>query len=378
VFTAMILALAFVAVTYAIYPLALLLRARLLPRPVRKTGFERWPSVTCVLAAHDEGDRLVEKVRALLQSPYPGRLDVVVADDGSLDGAPGRAQALDPARVCVAANPEHSGKPAALVRAVSAATSDVLVLCDVRQRFDGDAVRALVAPLADPAVGVVTGQLRLDSARGPGAYWRYETAIRRAEGLTGSVMGATGAIYAIRRELFPLDMPPDTLLDDVYVPMTVVRRGLRVAYAEEAVAWDRELPVASEFVRKTRTLAGNFQLLALQPWLAVPLRNPVFWRFFWHKVARLLCPLALLVAFAASFAASGVLASAAFAAQLYVYALAGLVHLRAGHAAGRISSLCYTFVALNLAALVGFVTWARRSARITWVQTSTLGGHGAH
>jgi cellulose synthase/poly-beta-1,6-N-acetylglucosamine synthase-like glycosyltransferase len=369
----MLVALAFVAFTYAGYPLWLMLRARFFPRPLLGGRVERWPTVTCVVAAHDEGDRLVDKVRDLLSTTYPARLDVVIADDGSMDGAPLRAQALDRARVRVASNPVQAGKPSALLRAVAAAQGEILVLCDVRQRFAPGAIRALVAPLSDPAVGAVTGHLRLDSARGPGAYWRYETAIRRAEGRTGSVIGATGAIYALRRELFPSTLPAETLLDDVYVPMTLVQRGLRVAYAENAIAYDRELDVSREFVRKVRTLAGNFQLLALLPWLASPARNPVFFRFFWHKIARLLCPVALAVTFLASCAAEGLIANAVFAAQIYVYSLAAFGHYRARNA-GRLAVLCYTFVALNLAAVVGFVAYARRASRVTWTQTSTLGG----
>jgi cellulose synthase/poly-beta-1,6-N-acetylglucosamine synthase-like glycosyltransferase len=368
----MLLALAFVVFTYAAYPLALMLRARFFPRPLRDVRFERWPTVTCVVAAHDEGDRLVEKVRALLSTSYPARLDVVIADDGSMDGAPLRAQALDRARVRIASNPVQAGKPSALLRAVAAAQGEVLVLCDARQRFAPGAIQALVAPLADPTVGAATGQLRLDGARGPGVYWKYETAIRRAEGRTGSVVGATGAIYALRRELFPQALPPETLLDDVYVPMTLVQRGLRVVYAENAIAFDRELDVSREFVRKVRTLAGNFQLLALLPWLASPARNPLFFRFFWHKTARLLCPIALAVTFVASCFAEGLIANAVFAAQIYVYSLAAFGHYRASHA-GRLAVLCHTFVALNLAAVVGFVAYARRASRVTWTQTSTLG-----
>ncbi|HET7752735.1 MAG TPA: glycosyltransferase family 2 protein [Anaeromyxobacteraceae bacterium] len=376
-FEAMIASLAFVAFTYVIYPLAMLLRARWLPRPVRPIEPHRWPTVTCVVASHDEGERLVDKVRALLSTDYPpGLLEVVVADDGSSDGSPSRARALDPARVRVASNPKQAGKPSALVRAVAIARGDVLLLCDARQRLAPGAVRALVAPMADPGVGAVTGHLRLDAARGPGAYWTYETAIRRAEGRTGSVVGATGAIYAVRRELFPRTLPADTILDDVYVPMTLIRGGFRVAYAEDAIAYDLELDVSREFVRKVRTLAGNFQLLAMLPWLASPLRNPVFWRYFWHKIARLLCPAALAIALVTSFEAHGLLANALFAAQLYLYSLAAFGHVRASRA-GRAATLCCTFVALNLAAVMGFVTWVRRANRVTWVQTSTLGGGSA-
>jgi hypothetical protein len=185
-------------------------------------------------------------------------------------------------------------------------------------------------------------------------------------------MGATGAIYAIRRTLFPHDLPPETLLDDVYVPMKAVLAGKRVAYAAAALAFDRELDVEREYVRKVRTLAGNWQLLALLPALRNPLAGRAQWRFFWHKVARLLCPAALALALAASTVATGPFADAAFAAQGALYVFAALGHLAPGRS-GRAAALCHTFVALNLAAVAGFVAWARGRAVVTWVRTGTLG-----
>jgi cellulose synthase/poly-beta-1,6-N-acetylglucosamine synthase-like glycosyltransferase len=370
---AILLGAAFLVLTYAVYPAVLFLRARLAPRPVRCGRVAPLPSVTCIVAAHDEGDRLVRKVENLLALDYPpDRLEVVVADDGSTDGAPARAAALDPSRVRVVSTPRRGGKPAALVRAAATASSEVLLLCDVRQRFDAGAARALVAPFADAEVGVVTGQLRLDGARGPGAYWRYETAIRVAQGRSGSVMGATGAIYAVRRALFPLDLPPETILDDVYVPLIALRAGRRVAYAEGALAFDRELDVEREFVRKVRTLAGVWQLLALFPELRNPFLGGLQWRFFWHKEARLLSPAALGALLAGSVAAPGHLATALLALQLAVYALAAIGHLAHGRG-GRAVTLCHTFVALNVAAAVAPFAFALGRARVTWVRTGSLG-----
>jgi cellulose synthase/poly-beta-1,6-N-acetylglucosamine synthase-like glycosyltransferase len=373
--TVLLVALVFLAATYVGYPTALALRARLAPRRLRPAPGARLPTVTCVVAARDEGESLVEKVRALLAQEYPAELlDVVIADDASSDRSPQRAAALDPARVRVASNPGHAGKASAIVRAAALARGEVLLMCDVRQRFDPVAARALAEALADPEVGAVTGQLRLDGARGPGAYWRYETAIRIAEGRTGSVVGATGAIYALRRDLFPAHLPAATLLDDVYVPVAVALAGRRVAYAEGAVAWDRELDVRHEFVRKVRTLAGNYQLLALVPELRNPLGSALAWRFFWHKVARLLCPAALLAALAASAAGPGLLLDGALAAQAALYGAAALGHLRRERA-GRLAALCHTFVALNLAAVVALWAFARHARQQggAWVRTSALG-----
>jgi cellulose synthase/poly-beta-1,6-N-acetylglucosamine synthase-like glycosyltransferase len=375
-FLALAAGLAFLLATYAGYPGLLLLRALLAPRPPRPAPGTPLPPVTCLVAAHDEGDSLVAKVAQLLALDYPpALLDVVVADDGSRDGAPARARALDPSRVSVASNPHRAGKPTALVRAALAARGEVLLLCDVRQRLDARAARELVAPLADPRVGVATGHLRLDGARGPGAYWRYETALRVAEGRTGSVMGATGALYAVRRELFPRDLPPETILDDVYVPMAAALAGRRVAFAEGALAYDVELDVRRELVRKVRTLAGNWQLLALLPALRNPLAGGAQWRFFWHKQARLLCPAALLAALLGGLLAPGLLAAAALAGQVALYGLAALAHLSPRHA-GRASTLCHTFVALHAAAVAGLVAWASGRAAVTWARTGTLGGAG--
>jgi cellulose synthase/poly-beta-1,6-N-acetylglucosamine synthase-like glycosyltransferase len=368
-------ALAFVVATYAGYPIVIWLWGRL--RPIGRAPLDApdsCPPMTCVVAAHDEGEALVRKIQNLLDLDYPGRLDIVIADDGSTDGAPARARALAPDRVRIASNPTQMGKPSALLRAVRIATGDLLLLCDARQIFDRGAARALARPFRDQRVGIVTGQLRLDGANGPGLYWRYETAIRIAEGRSGNVMGVTGAIYAIRRELFPADLPPETILDDVYVPMRVALAGRRVAYAEDAIAVDRELDVGREFTRKVRTLAGNYQLMMLMPSLLTP-AHPFFNRFFWHKTARLLCPWALVAALASACGAPGVLGEALLALQLSLYGLALLSYIRGGRS-GRLASLAHTFVALNLAALWALWLFLRRQPSVTWVQTSTLGAGG--
>jgi hypothetical protein len=152
--------------------------------------------------------------------------------------------------------------------------------------------------------------------------------------------------------------------------MSVAAAGRRVAYAEDAIAFDRELDVGREFTRKVRTLAGNYQLMALMPSLLTP-AHPAFSRFFWHKAARLLCPWALLAAVASACCAPGALGTALFAGQIGFYAIAGSGYL-AGKRGGRLAALAHTFVALNVAAVWALWVFLRREARVTWVQTSTL------
>jgi cellulose synthase/poly-beta-1,6-N-acetylglucosamine synthase-like glycosyltransferase len=149
-------------------------------------------------------------------------------------------------------------------------------------------------------VGAVSGELVLtngtmESRNGVGLYWKYEKFIRMSESRIHSVAGATGAIYAVRRECFR-ELPEDTILDDVVLPMSIVLSGKRVIMDPAAQAFDRAVDnPGAEFGRKVRTLTGNFQLLSFMPELLIPWRNPIFIQFLSHKVARLLCPYALAV-----------------------------------------------------------------------------------
>ncbi|HLQ76819.1 MAG TPA: glycosyltransferase family 2 protein, partial [Terriglobia bacterium] len=192
-------------------------------------------------------------------------------------------------------SPRHKGKAEAINRAVRSARGTVLVFLDARQSLNRNVIRELTANFSDPEVGAVSGELILvkDGGSGIGLYWKYEKFIRMSESRIHSVAGATGAIYAIRRECFR-ELPEDTILDDVVLPMSIVLSGKRVVMDPAAQAFDRvsEDP-KSEFRRKVRTLTGNFQLLSYMPELLSPGRNPIFLQFISHKVARLLCPYAL-------------------------------------------------------------------------------------
>jgi cellulose synthase/poly-beta-1,6-N-acetylglucosamine synthase-like glycosyltransferase len=322
-----------IAYVYVGYPLLMAGWARLAPRPVRRRGFAngRWPAISIVVAARNEAARLPGRIDNLLELPYHGRREVIVVSDGSTDGT---AEALAPyaGRIRLIDVPA-GGKPLALNAGVEAATGDIVVFADARQRFGANALCALVANFADPEVGGATGELILDCESGAadstigdgvGAYWKYEKWLRRKEGLVCSVLGATGAIYALRRKLWQ-PLPADTLLDDVLAPMRAVLSGWRIVFEEDAVAFDRTAPdAAAEARRKRRTLAGNYQILAQEPRLLMPVVNPVWLQYASHKVGRLLVPWALLVAFAtsAALATESWIYGTAFAVQGAFYGLA--------------------------------------------------------
>jgi biofilm PGA synthesis N-glycosyltransferase PgaC len=299
---------------------------------VDRRSSETLPGVTVIIAARNEALRLPARIDNLLASDYPqDRLQVIVASDGSTDHTI-EALASYGSRVELIMLPP-GGKARALNVAVARARYPILVFADARQRFAPDAIQRLVRHFRRLSVGAVSGELVLDCEQGDtgssvgegvGAYWKYEKWLRKREAIVGSTLGVTGAIYAMRRSLWQ-PLPADTILDDVLGPMRIVLRRYRVVFEGAALAFDETSKDASqETRRKVRTLAGNYQLLALEPRLLLPIVNPVWLQFMSHKIGRLIVPHALVTWFISSawLAASSWFYTAAFAAQLAFYGLA--------------------------------------------------------
>jgi cellulose synthase/poly-beta-1,6-N-acetylglucosamine synthase-like glycosyltransferase len=364
------LSLAFVAYVYAGYPLLLELWARRRRGAATNAGSHaerQLPGVSIVIAAHNEGSRLAARIDNLRSLDYPPACrQIIVVSDGSTDDSAAIVRRYAPEVELVEVS--RGGKALALNVGVSRARFDLVVFADARQVFAPDALRQLAAPFADPAIGAVTGELLLDCesalfanrraeedrrrdpngrtstaagerrrtpdrrlsivssiADGVGLYWRYEKHLRRAESAVGSTLGATGAIYAMRRSLWR-PLPADTILDDVLTPMRVVLAGYRVVFNEQARAFDRApLDAEMESRRKIRTLAGNYQILWLEPRLLLPWRNPVWFQYSSHKLGRLLAPYALLGVFIASvpLSVTSVFYSSVLAGEVLFVVLAG-------------------------------------------------------
>lgn len=322
---------------YAGYPLLLAAWAGLQRSRPRTSCPVVLPSVSIILAARDEGERLRARIDNLLALDYPAHLrEIIIVSDGSRDNTADVLTGYGDAVKAILL-PEPGGKAAALNAGVARAERDVLVFADARQRFAPDALRRLVEPLADPRIGGVSGELLLDAepgaappdagspvAEGMGLYWRYETWLRQRESDVGSMLGATGAIYALRHERWR-PLPVETLLDDVLAPMRAVLDGYRVVLAPGARAYDRSSADAeTEQRRKVRTLAGNYQLLRLEPRLLVPFANPVWLQFVSHKLGRLLVPYALAALLVSNIALAdaGLFYGATLALQVAFYVLA--------------------------------------------------------
>ena len=346
-----------VAYTFAGYPLVIARYAG--PERSRDAAPHNF-AVTVVIAAYNAGRHIEARLENLLAQNYPAdRLQIIVVDDGSSDDTWQRlSRWADHAQVTLISQPENGGKARALNTGLAAAKSEIVVLADVRQSFEADTIAELVAHFTDPGVGAVTGNLVFVDGDEPdpqGGYWDLEKSIRENESRYRSTVGVTGAVYAARRELIDT-LPEGLILDDVLIPMRIVRAGYRVKFETAAVAYDTKSDsLAEEYYRKVRTLAGNWQLLAQAPWLLSRTDNPIFFEFISHKVLRLLAPWALMVTLICAFMLRDIgFFQVVLVVQLGLIGLAGLGF--AGYMLRfkvPLAGALMGFALLNIAAIVG-------------------------
>lgn len=357
--TAFWISLFVILYTYAGYPLLIWLLARLRPKPWTAKPIN--PSVSIVLAVHNGIALLGDKIQHLLGLDYPNIREIIIVSDGSTDGtAELLSYEADPRFKSIVLS-EHAGKAVAVNAGASAATGEIVVFVDIRPEIAPGSIQQLISNFADPTVGCANGELSVRKGEKGGAsaaigglYWRYENWIRKCECSYWSPVGVYGGYYAVRRELLE-QQPAGMILDDMFQPLSIVRKGFRVVLDPKAHVYDRwPDTIGREFNRKVRTLAGNFQLFQMMPWTLTP-RNPLFFQLVSHKLMRLVVPymlFALLISTLALSRNSHLYAAAA------VFQILGITVASVGmryripvlhRVAGPLGAL---FV-LNLAAIVG-------------------------
>ncbi len=362
---------AFVLYTYLGYPLLLILLGARKPRP-KPPGPAGLPRVSLLIPACNEESGIAAKIANSLALDYPPELfEVVVVSDGSTDRTGEIAEEFRERGVRLLSLEKNFGKMEAINRAWPELKGEIVVLTDVSALFEPAAVRELAAEFADPEVGAVSGELILleEGRRGRvrvDAYWKLEKFIRRREARLGSVFGATGAIWAIRRELARA-LPPDTILDDVLLPLQAVRAGKRLIFSQKARA--RETAPTDptlEFRRKVRTLAGNYQVFARAPWVFLP-RYGLLLQAVSHKLSRLLVPFALAALMPLCLAGPPVLRWAAAAqGAFYLLALWGWAGSRGKRKPLGLTGVPFAFCLLNAAALAAAWRYFLTPGRLRW------------
>jgi cellulose synthase/poly-beta-1,6-N-acetylglucosamine synthase-like glycosyltransferase len=367
---------------YLIYPLLIFLLSSLFgrrsERPVQTD--DQLPFVSLLIAAYNEEENIGNRVENALSLDYPpDRLEIVIASDGSKDDTNEivrRLAAVFPDRVRLLPFPVNRGKAAVLNDAVKQLRGSIVALSDANTEMRPDALRCLVAWFAQPDVGSVCGKLILtDTSSGgnvDGVYWKYETFLKKCESRLGALLGSNGAIYAIRKELFP-GVPPGTIIDDFYIPLEAKRRsGCRIVYDAQAIATEETAPnMKAEFRRRSRIGAGGFQSIGLLWPLLSPWHGWVALSFLCHKVLRWLCPFLMIGALVGNlFLLNTIGGQYLMAAQLAAYALAAVGSaIPARVRSLRMLRVPTMFVSMNAALFVGFFKWLFGRQSGAWVRT---------
>lgn len=397
VFWVAVIGLAVPVYAYLGYPIVLFVLAAmaqtgrdayyLFHRRDRRTRSEKRRFVSVIVAAHNEAEVVGQTVKNLLQVNYPpDRYEVIIGSDGSADETVAIARAAGGERVRVMDFTERRGKLSVITDCARAARGDILVLADANTLLEPNAINMLVRHFDQGHVGAVCGELRLRTPTGgrahEGLYWRYEVILKMLESRLDSTLGANGALYAIRKELFP-QLPPWLITDDFVIPMKVRLKGFRVLYDPEARA-SEEAPagVGDEFRRRIRIGAGNWQALFHCAGLLLPWKGFIAFEFWSHKVFRWASPFLLPVALAANCALLGdKFWQIALALQVVFYGAAGVGALltKLGLRGGPFRTVFY-FVVINAALGMGIMRGMLRLQRATWNRTSRAtevsGGEG--
>jgi len=367
--------LAVILYVYAGYPLILFILG-LLRRHIRFGNRTHYPSVALIISAYNEKRIIKEKIENSLKLKYPrDRLKILVASDGSVDGTDDIVREYEGRNVVLKTFDNREGKSSTLNRAVLGLEEEIIIFSDANAFYQENAIEKLVRNFANENVGCVVGHLiYLDNhsyvGKGESLYWRYESLLNRLESNVGSVLVATGTIFAIRRELFkPVNKE---VANDFQLPAEVASQGFRVVYEDEAIAYERSTYFfREEFSRKRRIIVrGLTGFKHLRHSFGGPFR---IFQFFSRKLIRWwIGPMLPLLYISNLMLIDKPLYIIFFALQNVFYLLSAVgAILRRGKVQSRIFFVPFYFVLVNAAALtaiVGYLCGRRLSA---WEKAET-------
>lgn len=376
-----------IAYTYIGYPVLVYLLSLVFRRRVKKSDI--YPKVSILISAYNEEKFIEAKIKSILELDYPqDKIEVLIGSDGSNDKTDSIVMKYITSHQ-VTESPSHQksseniklfrlqlreGKPSVLNSLAEQVKNEILVFTDARQRLEKSSLKELVANFSDDKVGSVSAELIFsdadkNNAQGISLYWQYEKFIRLSESKLGSMLGATGAMYAIRKELFPA-LPKDLILDDVYIPLKSVEKGFRAIFEPKAIIFDSvSCDAEEEFQRKARTLTGNFQIFTLLKKLFNPFVSPIAIQLFSHKFLRLTMPFFLICLFVSNvFILDEGIPRAIFITQVifYILAIMGLFT----NTLKKVTNVPKMFLVMNTAAVVGLYRFLFNKQSVAWKKTN--------
>ncbi|MBI1929025.1 glycosyltransferase family 2 protein [Candidatus Poribacteria bacterium] len=359
---------------------------------------EIYPTVSLIIPAYNEHEIIRDKIKNSLSLDYPAdKLEIVVASDGSTDGTDNILREYDGRGITAHYFSPRSGKMGALNKTLSRVASEIVVFSDANTMYRPDTIQKLVRNFHDSTVGAVSGQVILMNTHvsfghSENLYYRYERYLQKKETALGSMLGADGAMYAIRRKLFS-PPPNDTILDDFVIAMGAVRAGYRIVYEPEAIGDEETSPnLKSEFNRKSRIVAGAVQMMKRGYGIPASGQKRLWFQFLSHKFLRWVMPLVLIALFAANLrlaaievrallpilsgaiASVGATSAGTSPSYLGIYSLTGAIQIIfyllsvCGVFFNRVSLTAAPqyFCTVNAASLLGLIKGLTNKQPVTW------------
>lgn len=335
------------------------------------------PSVSIVVAAYNEEKVIEEKLKNILSMDYPrDKMSAIIASDGSNDSTNEIVKRYESKNIKLKAF-LRMGKVNVLNKTVTMAAGDIIIFSDANTMFNSNAVKKLVKHFVNPEVGCVCGRLKLinpknvQSGDGEGFYWSYETWIKEKESRIGCVVGANGAIYAIRKALFE-KMPSNVINDDFHISMKIMERGYKVIFERDAVGIEEVAPdFKSEFLRHVRDGAGHYRGIVHLVGLLNPMKGIRFFVYVSHRFIRWMVPFFLpLIFFLNIPLIIDPFYKTLFFLQLFIYSCAVLsFFLQKNDVELKIFNILYYFLSINLALIIGFWRNLVGTQGVTWDRT---------
>jgi len=336
------------------------------------------PTVTFLVAAYNEEAYMREKIGNTLSLDYPkDKIKYMFVTDGSNDSTPDIIKEYP--EIKLLHEDARRGKIAAVQRAMKYVDTEVVVFTDANTELNKDAVLKMVRHYKDPKVGAVAGEKRIKSANkdeaigaGEGAYWKYESALKRWDSELYSVVGAAGELFSIRTSIYE-PVPQDSIIEDFYMTLRIAQRGYRVIYEPEAYAMEEpSASVKEELKRKIRIAAGGIQSIVRLKSLLNPFKYGILsFEYISHRVLRwTLAPMALPAIFILNLLLSingNLFYSSIMVCQIAFY-IASLVgySLEKRQIRFKLLFIPYYFSMMNYAVYRGMVRHFKGSQSVLW------------